>query len=78
MIHDANFQGGRGPLPHHRLLGADPATSPGMMESQLEQYEAEGLIMKADTIEELADKMGFCRRGQGYLYRHRRARYNEL
>ena len=32
---------------------------PGMMEGQLEQYEGEGLIMKADTIEELADKMGF-------------------
>ena len=34
---------------------------PGYVDKQLEQYgeEGEGLIFKADTIEELADKLGF-------------------
>ena len=59
MIHDANF---REDVDRFHTIGCSALTRyiPGMMESQLEQYEAEGLIMKADTIEELADKMGFA------------------
>ncbi len=58
MIHDANF---REDVDRFHTIGCSALTRyiPGMMEGQLEQYEAEGLIMKADTIEELADKMGF-------------------
>ena len=50
---------------------------PGMMEAQLEQYEGEGLIMKADTIEELADKMGFTGADKDNFVATV-ARYNEL
>ncbi len=48
-----------------------------MMEAQLEQYEGEGLIMKADTIEELADKMGFTGADKDNFVATV-ARYNEL
>ncbi len=47
------------------------------MEGQLEQYEGEGLIMKADTIEELADKMGFTGADKDNFVATV-ARYNEL
>ena len=32
---------------------------PGMMDGQIAQYVEEGLIFQADTLEELADKLGF-------------------
>ena len=58
MIHDANF---REDVDRFHTIGCSAMTRmfPGMMESQLEEYEKEGLIMKADTIDELADKLGF-------------------
>ena len=58
MIHDANF---REDVDRFHTIGCSAMTRmfPGMMESQLEEYEKEGLIMKADTLEELADKLGF-------------------
>ena len=59
QIHDDNWYED---VQRFHTIGCSALTRyiPGMMESQLEQYEAEGLIMKADTIEELADKMGFA------------------
>ena len=76
MIHDANF---REDVDRFHTIGCSALTRyiPGMMESQLEQYEAEGLIMKADTIEELADKMGFTGADKD-TFVATVARYNEL
>ena len=47
------------------------------IQKQMEQYEGEGLIMKADTIEELADKMGFTGADKDNFVATV-ARYNEL
>ena len=76
MIHDANF---REDVDRFHTIGCSALTRyiPGMMEAQLEQYEGEGLIMKADTIEELADKMGFAGADKDNFVATV-ARYNEL
>ena len=76
MIHDANF---REDVDRFHTIGCSALTRyiPGMMEGQLEQYEGEGLIMKADTIEELADKMGFAGADKDNFVATV-ARYNEL
>ncbi len=76
MIHDANF---REDVDRFHTIGCSALTRyiPGMMEAQLEQYEGEGLIMKADTIEELADKMGFTGADKDNFVATV-ARYNEL
>ena len=76
MIHDANF---REDVDRFHTIGCSALTRyiPGMMESQLEEYEAQGLIMKADTIEELADKMGFTGADKD-TFIATVARYNEL
>ena len=76
MIHDANF---REDVDRFHTIGCSALTRyiPGMMEGQLEQYEGEGLIMKADTIEELADKMGFTGADKDNFVATV-ARYNEL
>ena len=76
MIHDANF---RSDVDRFHTIGCSALTRyiPGMMEGQLEQYEGEGLIMKADTIEELADKMGFTGADKDNFVATV-ARYNEL
>ena len=76
MIHDANF---REDVDRFHTIGCSALTRliPGMMESQLEEYEKEGLIMKADTIEELADKLGFTGTDKD-TFVATVARYNEL
>ena len=76
MIHDANF---REDVDRFHTIGCSALTRyiPGMMEGQLEQYEGEGLIMKADTIEGLADKMGFTGADKDNFVATV-ARYNEL
>ena len=76
MIHDANF---RSDVDRFHTIGCSALTRyiPGMMEGQLEQYEGKGLIMKADTIEELADKMGFTGADKDNFVATV-ARYNEL
>ena len=76
MIHDANF---REDVDRFHTIGCSALTRyiPGMMEGQLEQYDGEGLIMKADTIEELADKMGFTGADKDNFVATV-ARYNEL
>ena len=76
MIHDANF---RSDVDRFHTIGCSALTRyiPGMMEGQLEQYEGEGLIMKADTIEELADKMGFTGAAKD-TFLATVERYNEL
>ena len=76
MIHDANF---REDVDRFHTIGCSALTRyiPGMMESQLEEFEAQGLIMKADTIEELADKMGFTGADKD-TFVATVARYNEL
>ena len=76
MIHDANF---RADVDRFHTIGCSALTRyiPGMMEAELEQYEAEGLILKADTIEELAEKMGFTGKDKG-TFVSTVARYNEL
>ena len=76
MIHNANF---RSDVDRFHTIGCSALTRyiPGMMEAQLEQYEGEGLIMKADTIEELADKMGFTGADKDNFVATV-ARYNEL
>ena len=58
MIHDANYFED---VTRFHTIGCSATTRlvPGGMEKNLEKYTEEGLIMKADTIEELADKMGF-------------------
>ena len=58
MIHDANYFED---VTRFHTIGCSAITRlvPGGMEKNLEKYAEEGLIMKADTIEELADKMGF-------------------
>lgn len=58
QIHDANYMED---VQRFHTIGCSAQTRaiPGYMDKQLADREAEGLIMKADTIEELADKLGF-------------------
>ena len=76
MIHDANYFED---VTRFHTIGCSAVTRlvPGGMEKKLEQYAEEGLIMKADTIEELADKMGFTGADKDNFVATV-ARYNEL
>ncbi|MDO4615030.1 MAG: FAD-binding protein [Lachnospiraceae bacterium] len=58
QIHDANYFED---IQRFHTIGcsAQSRSIPGYMENMLAEREAEGLVMKADTIEELADKLGF-------------------
>jgi len=58
QIHDANYFED---IQRFHTIGcsAQSRNIPGYMDNMLEQYVEEGLIMKADTLEELADKLGF-------------------
>ena len=56
QIFDANFQ--EDTVRFH-TIGCSAGARGGRMTSEVEQYTEQGLIMKADTLEELADKLGF-------------------
>ncbi len=58
QIHDANYFED---ITRFHTIGcsAQSRNIPGYMEGMLEQYVEEGLIFKADTIEDLADQLGF-------------------
>ena len=58
QIHDANYWED---IQRFHTIGcsAQSRNIPGYMEGMLQQQEEAGLIMKADTLEELADKLGF-------------------
>ncbi len=58
QIHDANYFED---IQRFHTIGCSAMARnvPGMMEGQLAQYVEEGLIFQADTLEELADKLGF-------------------
>lgn len=58
QIHDSNYM--EDIIRFHTIgCSAMSRNVPGMMDGMLEQYVEEGLIFKADTLEELADKLGF-------------------
>lgn len=58
QIHDANYMED---IKRFHTIGCSAMARnvPGMMEGQIAQYVKEGLIFEADTLEELADKLGF-------------------
>lgn len=58
QIHDANYMED---IKRFHTIGCSAMARnvPGMMEGQIAQYVEEGLIFQADTLEELADKLGF-------------------
>lgn len=58
QIHDANYFED---ITRFHTIGCSAMSRnvPGLMDASLVQYEAAGLIFKADTLEELADKLGF-------------------
>ena len=58
QIHDANYFED---IQRFHTIGcsAQARNVPGMMEGQIARYVEEGLIFQADTLEELADKLGF-------------------
>lgn len=58
QIHDANYMED---VKRFHTIGCSAMSRnmPGMMDNMLEQYVEQGLIFKADTVEELADKLGF-------------------
>ncbi len=58
QIHDANYWED---IQRFHTIGcsAQSRNIPGYMEGMLAQQEEAGLVMKADTLEELADKLGF-------------------
>ena len=58
MVHDANWGED---IQRFHTIGCSALSRyiPEMVQGDMDRYEAEGLILKADTLEELADKMGF-------------------
>ena len=58
QIHDSNYMED---IKRFHTIGCSAMARnvPGMMEGQIAQYVEEGLIFQADTLEELADKLGF-------------------
>jgi uncharacterized protein with FMN-binding domain len=58
QIHDANYFED---IQRFHTIGCSAMSRnvPGMMDGLIEQYVEEGLIFQADTLEELADKLGF-------------------
>ncbi len=76
QVHDSNYWDD---VQRFHTIGcsAQARNTPGMMESLLNQYSEQGLIQKADTIEELADKLGFSGEAKtNFLATVKR--YNEL
>ncbi len=59
QIHDANYFED---IQRFHTIGcsAQSRSIPGYMDKQLEDRIADGLVMKADTLEELADMLGFA------------------
>lgn len=76
QIHDANYFED---IQRFHTIGCSAMARnvPGMMDSQIEQYIEEGLIFKADTLEELADKLGFDAQAKA-TFLVTVERYNEL
>ncbi len=58
QIHDANYMED---IQRFHTIGCSAMARnvPGMMDGLIAQYVEEGLIFQADTLEELADKLGF-------------------
>ena len=58
QIHDSNYMED---IKRFHTIGCSAMARnvPGMMGGQIAQYVEEGLIFQADTLEELADKLGF-------------------
>ena len=58
QIHDSNYMED---VKRFHTIGCSAMSRnvPGMMDSQIEQYVEQGLIFKADTLDELADKLGY-------------------
>ncbi len=57
QVFDANYY--EDVLRFHTIACSTYAQREGAMQEELETYEPQGLIQKADTIEELAEKLGF-------------------
>lgn len=57
QIHDSNYM--EDVIRFHTIGCSAQSRTPGRMEQLLGQYVEEGLIFQADTLEELADKLGF-------------------
>ena len=76
QIHDANYFED---IQRFHTIGcsAQSRNIPGYMDGMIEQYVAEGLIFQADTIEELAVKLGFDEEAQK-TFLATVERYNEL
>ena len=76
QIHDANYMED---IKRFHTIGCSAMSRnvPGMMDSMLEKYVGEGLIFKADTVEELADKLGFTGEAKD-TFLATVDRYNEL
>ena len=76
QIHDANYFED---IQRFHTIGcsAQSRNIPGYMDDMLNQYVEEGLIFKADTLEELAEKLGFDEEAQK-TFLATVERYNEL
>ena len=76
QIHDANYMED---VKRFHTIGCSAMSRnvPGMMDSQIEQYVEQGLIFKADTVEELADKLGYTGNAKD-TFLATVERYNEL
>ena len=76
QIHDANYMED---IKRFHTIGCSAMARnvPGMMEGQIAQYVEEGLIFQADTLEELADKLGFDAEAKA-SFLATVERYNEL
>lgn len=76
QIHDANYMED---VQRFHTLGCSSQSRnvPGLMDGQLSKYIEEGLIFQADTVEELADKLGFDAEAKTNFLASV-ARYNEL
>ena len=76
QVHDANYWED---IQRFHTIGcsAQSRNIPGYMENMLAQQEEAGLVMKADTLEELADKLGFTGEAKD-TFLATVERYNEL
>lgn len=76
QIHDANYFED---ITRFHTIGCSAMSRnvPGLMDGQLAQYVESGLIFKADTLEELADKLGYTGEAKD-TFLATVARYNEL
>lgn len=76
QIHDANYEED---VQRFHTIGCSAQTRnvPNMMKDLLEKYSQEGLIAKADTLDKLADKLGFSGEAKT-TFLATVERYNEL